>query len=303
MLGSAQSALLTVMLPAELLPDANGALRTVQESLRLVGPLGGAALFVAIGAHAVALIDAASFAVPVLSLLALRAREPVPQAMALHWRRELTEGLRYVRCTVPLRQVVVAGAISTTVLGFAETITYAVAGEGLHKSPAFVGVLIAGQGTGAIVGGLSAVPLVRRLGEGRLAAGALLVSGAALCWRWRHCFSRSPPLSCCSAWPSPRSSSPCSVLSSGSRRPSYKAGRTPPRARLSTPLRPCRSPLVPRSSPLRVTGRFLSPCRRSWDLPHCTCSVTASSVIGHRASSPRLTLRPQVTGRGSGGAR
>src|SRR6202034_4598462 len=38
-LGSAQSALLTVMVPADLLADANGALRTVQESLRLVGPL------------------------------------------------------------------------------------------------------------------------------------------------------------------------------------------------------------------------------------------------------------------------
>lgn len=46
-LNSAQSALLTVMVPAELLPDANGGLRTAQETLRLVAPLAGAGLFVA----------------------------------------------------------------------------------------------------------------------------------------------------------------------------------------------------------------------------------------------------------------
>lgn len=82
-LGSAQSALLAVMVPSELLPDANAALRTAQASLRLIGPLTGAALFVAVGAHLVAVLDAATFAVPVASLLALRVREPTPQPMAL----------------------------------------------------------------------------------------------------------------------------------------------------------------------------------------------------------------------------
>ena len=61
-LGPAQSALLTSMVPADLLPDANGALRTAQESLRLIGPLAGAGLFVAVGARVIAVIDAASFA-------------------------------------------------------------------------------------------------------------------------------------------------------------------------------------------------------------------------------------------------
>jgi MFS family permease len=178
-LGSAQSALLTVMVPADVLPDANGALRTVQESLRLVGPLTGAALFVAVGAHTVAVIDAATFAVPVLALLVLQVREPAPHPMTLRWRAELSAGLRHVRRTIQLRQVVIAGAISTTVFGFAETITYAVAGDGLHKKAAFVGVLVAIQGAGAIVGGPTAAPLVRRLGEGRLMGIALLVAAAA----------------------------------------------------------------------------------------------------------------------------
>jgi MFS family permease len=178
-LGSAQSALLTVMVPADLLPDANGALRTVQESLRLVGPLTGAALFVAVGAHTIAVVDAATFAVPVLSLLVLRIREPAPHPMALHWRRELTAGIRHVRRTIELRQVVIAGAISTTVFGFAETITYAIVSNGLHKSAAFVGVLVSIQGVGAILGGTTAGSLVRRVGESRLIGIALIVASFA----------------------------------------------------------------------------------------------------------------------------
>jgi MFS family permease len=177
-IGPAQSALLTVMAPPELLPDANGALRTVQEALRLVAPMTGAALFVAVGAHAIAILDAATFAVPVVSLLLLGVEEPAPRRLAHRWWRELGAGFRHVRMTIPLRQAVIAGALSTTVFGFAETITYAVAGKGLHEPPAFVGILVAAQGAGAVVGGPTAAPLVRRLGERRLMAVAL--GGAAL---------------------------------------------------------------------------------------------------------------------------
>jgi MFS family permease len=68
------------------------------------------------------------------------------------------------------------------VFGFAETISYAIAGNGLHRPAAFVGVLAAVQGAGAVTGGLTAAPLVRRLGEGRLIGLAMLVAaaGAAL---------------------------------------------------------------------------------------------------------------------------
>lgn len=178
LLGPAQSALLTIMVPTDLLPDANGALRTIQESLRLVGPLTGAGLFVLVGAHAIAVIDAATFLVPVIALLMLRVREPVPSPPTQRWRSQLTAGVRHINRTIQLRQVVIAGAISTTVFGFMETIAYAIAGTGLHERPAFVGVLVAVQGVGAIIGGPSAAPLVRRIGEGPLVGGALLVAGA-----------------------------------------------------------------------------------------------------------------------------
>ncbi len=140
------------------------------------------------GAHVIAIADAATFAVPVLSLVLLRVREPAPGPRMQRWRTELVAGLRHVRRTAVLRRAVLAGALSTTVFGFAETITYAIAGQGLHERPAFVGVLVAVQGAGAIVGGPTAAPLIRRIGEARLMAlglavaalGALLALPAAL---------------------------------------------------------------------------------------------------------------------------
>jgi len=58
---SAQSALLTVMLPDDLLGEGNAALQTVREALRIVGPLTGAGIYAAFGGGAVAVIDAATF--------------------------------------------------------------------------------------------------------------------------------------------------------------------------------------------------------------------------------------------------
>ncbi len=181
-LGPAQSALLTVIVPTELLPDANAALRTAQEAMRLIGPLTGAALFVAVGAHTIAVIDAATFALPVASLLLLEAREPAPHRPSDHWAQQLAAGLQHVWRIAQLRQAIAAGACSTTVFGFAETITYAIAGNGLHRPATFVGVLAAVQAIGAVSGGLSAAALIRRIGERRLMGVAMLLaaSGAAL---------------------------------------------------------------------------------------------------------------------------
>jgi MFS family permease len=181
-LGPAESALLTVMVPAELLPDANAALRTAAELLRLIAPLAGAGLFVAVGAHVVAVIDAATFAFPVASLLLLRVREPAPQPAPGRWAAQLTAGARHLWRTVELRHIIAAGACTTMVFGFASTITYAIASNGLHRPAAFVGVLAAVEGAGAVTGGLTAAALIRRLGEGRLMGMAMLTAaaGAAL---------------------------------------------------------------------------------------------------------------------------
>lgn len=179
LLSSAQSALLTVMLPADLLPEANAGLRTAQEALRLIGPLAGAGLFVAVGGHVIAIIDAATFVPPVICLLALRIAEPAPHPLARHWRKEINAGIQHVMRTIELRHMIIACACAFAVLGFDETVVYAITSEGLHKPPAFVGILIAIQGAGAVIGGPTAAPLGRRIGEARLVGFSLVLIAAA----------------------------------------------------------------------------------------------------------------------------
>lgn len=181
-LGAAQSALLASLLSPELLADANGALRTIQATLGLVAPLTGAALFALIGPHALVLLDAATFAVPVLCALSLRVAETPARRRAERWRAELSAGVRHLVASPPLRQVTVAAVCAVLGFGFSETTIFAVVGQGLHRAPAFVGVLITLQGAGAVLGGVTAASLVRRVGEPALIATGLglMTAGALL---------------------------------------------------------------------------------------------------------------------------
>jgi MFS family permease len=174
-LGAAQSALLASLVPGDLLADANGALRTIQATLSLVAPLTGAGLFALVGAHPLVLLDAATFAVPVLCALSLRLVEAPAPPRRRRWRTELSAGVRHIAASPPLRQVTAAAVVAVLGFGFSETTIFAVVGQGLHRAAAFVGVMVTLQGVGALVGGLSAAPLLRRIGERWLIATGLLV--------------------------------------------------------------------------------------------------------------------------------
>src|SRR5581483_3537532 len=76
----AQAALLRVMLPEELLADANGALSTMRQGLRIVAPLAGAGLYAAFGSgRPVAIFDAATFAGSALFMSRMRVAEEKPE--------------------------------------------------------------------------------------------------------------------------------------------------------------------------------------------------------------------------------
>jgi hypothetical protein len=70
--------------------------------------------------------------------------------------------------------------IGASVFGFFETVQFAVVGTGLHRSPAFLGVLTAAQGGGAVLGGLLAAPVLARTSE-RLLVGSGLLACALSC--------------------------------------------------------------------------------------------------------------------------
>ncbi len=165
---SARSAFLTVMLPREQLGDANAILQSVREGLRLIAPLLGAALFAAVGGGAVAILDAATFLFVAGALLLVRTHEEKPEREESHFLAELTAGIVHVFRTLPLRQIILSTGVCLLVVGFSETLVFAVVDSGLHRSPAFLGVLEPAQGAGAIAGGLTAAWALRRFGDVRL---------------------------------------------------------------------------------------------------------------------------------------
>jgi MFS family permease len=165
----AQSALLHRMLPDDLLASANGALRTAQESLRILAPLAGAGLYAAFGGRAVVILDIITFLAAAAFIRSLSVREPRPGRPDGHVLAGVFDGLRFIRNSPVLRPATIAGIVLTAVIGFSESTTWAVISDGLHRPPEFAGILQLAQGVGAITAGLFAAAAVTRYGETRVA--------------------------------------------------------------------------------------------------------------------------------------
>jgi MFS family permease len=174
---SGQSALLHLMLPEERLSDANAVLQTASEGSRLIAPLIGAGLYAAVGGPAVAALDAATFLASAGCLAALRIREVRPLAPEHHILTQLLAGIAHIAHRPGLRRIVLTVAATLLVVGFAETAIFAVLQKGLHRPPAFLGVLSAAQGVGAIAGALVAAKLIRSAGDARTVAVGILLFG------------------------------------------------------------------------------------------------------------------------------
>lgn len=185
---SARSALMHTMLPDHLLGQANGSLGTVREALRLVGPLTGAGLYAAFGGHAVAVLDAATFVVSAGSLLLMRVAEPKPVPSQQHVLHQARLGTQHLWRTPVLRSTVIATVTCMLAIGLGETVFFAVVDQGLHRPVAFLGVLGAVQGAGAVVSGLVTTAVIRRTGElrpiwvglGLMAVGDLLATSSSV---------------------------------------------------------------------------------------------------------------------------
>src|SRR5581483_11292822 len=162
----AQAALLRVMLPEELLADANGALSTMRQGLRIVAPLAGAGLYAAFGGGIVAVFDALTFAGSALLMSRMRVREEKPEPPEHHFMREVSRGVEHVWRTLPLRQITAGVTFALLVTGFTETLIFTVI-QHLGPKPRFFGVLATLQGVGSIAGGLTAAAVLRRLGDVR----------------------------------------------------------------------------------------------------------------------------------------
>jgi len=166
---SARSALMTTTIPQELLGDGNAIFQSVREGLRLIAPLVGAGIYAVWGGGVVAIVDSLSFAGVVTALLLMKTPEPRFEKVEHNFIDEAMAGARHIVATIPLRQIVFSTGAALFVVGFSETIIFAVVDQGLHRPPSFLGVLSTLQGVGAIAGGITAARGLRVLGDVRVA--------------------------------------------------------------------------------------------------------------------------------------
>jgi len=180
---AAMSGLVQDMLPIDLVGPANGLLATIRQGLRLVGPLIGAGLFALAGGRWVATLDAVTLLLATAALLLVRHGEVSARATGVPFRAELVAGLVHLWQTPMLRRVAVATVIFSATIGMVEPTVYALVGDGLHRPPEFIGVLVSAQGVGAIIGGVLVTGAIRRITELPLSAAGLGIAaaGCALC--------------------------------------------------------------------------------------------------------------------------
>jgi MFS family permease len=123
----------------------------------------------------VAALDAATFIVAALTLVAIRHREHRPVPSEHHLGAQVAAGARHIARSPGLRRVVMTTGVVLLVVGFSETIIFSVIQHGLHRAPTFFGILSSAQGVGAVAGGVVAGGMLRRHGDGRVTGLGMLL--------------------------------------------------------------------------------------------------------------------------------
>lgn len=167
---AAMNGLLKELLPASQLGDANGALQTIKQFMRLTAPLAGAGLYAAFGGGSVAIINAVSFCLAAGAISLLKVREVTPERGGESLGREITAGIRFLRHDPLLSRVVPSMGATLLFVGAIEPAYFALVDEGLGRPPSFLGVLLSIEGGGAVLGGICAAALLRRICAVRLLA-------------------------------------------------------------------------------------------------------------------------------------
>lgn len=164
------------------LVEGNSKLEVTRSLAQVSGPALAGFLIQLIGAAQAVWVDAASYAVSVVSLLAIRKAEPKPQPGRMDGRQgfwhELWEGVQVVFGNPTLWKI--AGCTATSNLG--SNMTFAIflifAYRLLHLSPALIGVVFAIGSVGGLLGAFTATPVTRRVGLGMTLFLTITLGGA-----------------------------------------------------------------------------------------------------------------------------
>jgi MFS family permease len=184
----ARGGLVHSMVPDELLGEANGALSSLTQLLRIIGPLAGAGAFAAWGGHVVALADIGTFAFSIASYFALRLtsdlarpqRQPAAERPPGEFGRELVAGIKHVTRNPVIRRMVLASVLAFGGAGMIDVAMFSLVSQGLHRSAAMIGVITSLEGAGGLVAAVYVGALMRRIGEYATACAGFVLVGAGL---------------------------------------------------------------------------------------------------------------------------
>ncbi|HLL63810.1 MAG TPA: MFS transporter, partial [Propionibacteriaceae bacterium] len=148
----------------------NASLEFVRASGQVAGPgLGGALVSVASAANVV-VIQAVTFAVSAVTLLAVRTAEPPPAVDPVRPRlgRQIVDGLSFVWHNRLLRATAAASAASNLSFALASAVTILFMSRTLGLSPAAIGLVLAGGSGAVMVGAALTTRIAEDVGSARL---------------------------------------------------------------------------------------------------------------------------------------
>jgi MFS family permease len=176
---AAGAGMLKDLLADDDLATANAAAATLSQGLRILSPLVGAALYAQFGGGSVAVLDAITFAFAISALLTIQITQHAPRPGPVSSvRSQLLAGVSHLRRNPLLAQITVTAAVAMLVLGFYESVTFAVIAA-IGRPPSFFGVLMTVQAVGSIAGGLVVARVIKRIGEARTLSVSLIAWATA----------------------------------------------------------------------------------------------------------------------------
>ncbi|MGB7424335.1 MAG: MFS transporter [Ornithinimicrobium sp.] len=179
---AAQSGLLRDLLPDEHLAPANGALSALDQALRLASPLIGTGVYAIWGPVPVILLTVVCFTAAALILQTVKVAESEPETSeerGTYWH-EMSAGFRHLAATPGLGRLTLLLAVAIGATGIVNVSMFPVMEQGLQLPPATLGLLVAPQGIGGLLAGLTVAWLIARLGETRTFALGLVLLGVGI---------------------------------------------------------------------------------------------------------------------------
>ncbi|MDH6440259.1 MFS family permease [Streptomyces sp. SAI-144] len=177
----AYRALLPSLVDEDQLISANGKMGMSQSLAELAGPAVGGLLTGVLGALRTMWVDASSFLLSVATLVMIKTRdprtEPGPPAERQSFRKQVSEGLRYVLKHPILSRLLLCSSTSNFfVMGMSGIeIVYLV--KGLHASPMVVGLVFSVGTVGGLITGMLASRISERVGTARVIWLSMVVPG------------------------------------------------------------------------------------------------------------------------------